>query len=62
MSGIATTRLSEERKAWRKNPIYGFVAKPVKHAVSLNKICLINTSSTPHDHRNPSLTAAIPLL
>merc|ERR1712168_1153648 len=32
MSGIATTRLSEERKAWRKNPIYGFVAKPVKHA------------------------------
>ena len=35
MSGIATTRLSEERKAWRKNPIYGFVAKPVKHAVSL---------------------------
>ena len=34
MSGIATTRLSEERKAWRKNPIYGFVAKPVKHAVS----------------------------
>jgi len=32
MSGIATTRLSEERKSWRKNPIYGFVAKPVKHA------------------------------
>ena len=37
MSGIATTRLSEERKAWRKNPIYGFVAKPVKHAVSVLK-------------------------
>ena len=37
MSGIATTRLSEERKAWRKNPIYGFVAKPVKHAVSLKQ-------------------------
>ena len=43
MSGIATTRLSEERKAWRKNPIYGFVAKPVKHAVSLKlDVMLVN--------------------
>ena len=35
MSGISQTRLSEERKAWRRNPIYGFVAKPVKNNVSL---------------------------
>ena len=34
MSGIATSRLSEERKAWRKNKPYGFVARPTKNAVS----------------------------
>ena len=28
MSGIARGRLSEERKAWRKDHPYGFVAKP----------------------------------
>ena len=27
MSGIALTRLSEERKAWRRDHPYGFVAK-----------------------------------
>lgn len=32
MSGIALTRLSEERKAWRRDHPYGFVAKPVKAA------------------------------
>merc|ERR1712168_866619 len=31
MSGIALTRLSEERKAWRRDHPYGFVAKPVKN-------------------------------
>jgi len=29
-SGIATSRLREERKAWRKEHPFGFVAKPVK--------------------------------
>jgi len=29
--GIALSRLSEERKAWRKDHPYGFVAKPVKN-------------------------------
>ncbi|VDM24451.1 unnamed protein product [Toxocara canis] len=28
MSGIATGRLMEERKAWRKNHPFGFVARP----------------------------------
>lgn len=28
MSGIARGRLTEERKAWRKNHPHGFVAKP----------------------------------
>ena len=32
MSGIALTRLSEERKAWRRDHPYGFVAKPVKNS------------------------------
>ncbi|XP_071491969.1 SUMO-conjugating enzyme UBC9-B [Diadema setosum] len=32
MSGIAITRLSEERKAWRKDHPFGFVAKPTKNA------------------------------
>lgn len=31
MSGIASSRLSEERKAWRKDHPYGFVAKPAKN-------------------------------
>ena len=47
MSGIAQTRLSEERKSWRKNKPYGFVAKPTKnqvsHFVKINiKIIIIN--------------------
>lgn len=32
MSNIALGRLSEERKAWRKDHPFGFVAKPVKNA------------------------------
>uniref|UniRef100_A0A182N151 SUMO-conjugating enzyme n=1 Tax=Anopheles dirus TaxID=7168 RepID=A0A182N151_9DIPT len=31
MSGIAASRLGEERKAWRKDHPYGFVARPVKN-------------------------------
>eukprot|EP00102_Acyrthosiphon_pisum_P007996 XP_003243970.1 PREDICTED: SUMO-conjugating enzyme UBC9-B-like [Acyrthosiphon pisum] len=31
MSGIAVMRLLAERKAWRKNPAFGFVAKPAKN-------------------------------
>uniref|UniRef100_A0A2S2PTF1 SUMO-conjugating enzyme UBC9 n=1 Tax=Schizaphis graminum TaxID=13262 RepID=A0A2S2PTF1_SCHGA len=31
MSGIALTRLSEERKGWRKDHPFGFVAKPGKN-------------------------------
>ena len=30
MNGIACARLSEERKAWRKDHPFGFVAKPTK--------------------------------
>lgn len=32
MSGIALARLSEERKSWRKDHPFGFVARPVKNA------------------------------
>ncbi|XP_041762364.1 SUMO-conjugating enzyme UBC9-like [Anopheles merus] len=32
MSGIAIRRLYEERKAWRKDHPFGFVAKPVKNS------------------------------
>ncbi|TKR77921.1 hypothetical protein L596_018810 [Steinernema carpocapsae] len=32
MSGIAAGRLSEERKAWRKDHPFGFIAKPTKNA------------------------------
>ncbi|KAI8125993.1 SUMO-conjugating enzyme UBC9 [Lucilia cuprina] len=31
MSGIAITRLGEERKAWRKDHPFGFVARPAKN-------------------------------
>ena len=31
MSGIALGRLAEERKAWRKDHPFGFVAKPTKN-------------------------------
>merc|ERR1719466_667820 len=31
MNGIATARLTEERKAWRKDHPFGFVAKPTKN-------------------------------
>merc|ERR1712142_906773 len=31
MDGIATARLTEERKAWRKDHPFGFVAKPTKN-------------------------------
>ena len=31
MSGIAQARLSEERKAWRKDHPFGFIARPTKN-------------------------------
>ena len=31
MSGIAQARLSEERKAWRKEHPFGFIARPMKN-------------------------------
>ena len=31
MSGIAQARLSEERKAWRKDHPFGFIARPMKN-------------------------------
>ncbi|CAJ0567443.1 unnamed protein product, partial [Mesorhabditis spiculigera] len=31
MAGIAMNRLCEERKAWRKDHPFGFIAKPVKN-------------------------------
>ncbi|KOC66115.1 SUMO-conjugating enzyme UBC9 [Habropoda laboriosa] len=31
MSGIAIARLAEERKAWRKDHPFGFVARPIKN-------------------------------
>ncbi|CAF0738886.1 unnamed protein product [Brachionus calyciflorus] len=31
MSGIAIGRLTEERKAWRKDHPFGFIAKPTKN-------------------------------
>jgi ubiquitin-conjugating enzyme E2 I len=31
MSGIAAARLAEERKAWRKDHPFGFVARPSKN-------------------------------
>ncbi|KAF4520059.1 hypothetical protein B566_EDAN007915 [Ephemera danica] len=34
MSGIAIARLAEERKAWRKDHPFGFVARPTKNADS----------------------------
>ena len=30
MAGIAAARLAEERKAWRKDHPFGFIAKPAK--------------------------------
>ena len=32
MSGIAQARLSEERKSWRKDHPFGFIARPMKNA------------------------------
>uniref|UniRef100_T1JNG3 UBC core domain-containing protein n=1 Tax=Strigamia maritima TaxID=126957 RepID=T1JNG3_STRMM len=32
MSGIAIARLAEERKAWRKDHPFGFVARPTKNS------------------------------
>ena len=32
MSGIAQARLSEERKCWRKDHPFGFIARPMKKA------------------------------
>ena len=32
MTGIALGRLQEERKAWRKDHPFGFVAKPIKNS------------------------------
>lgn len=31
MSGIASARLAEERKSWRKDHPFGFIAKPTKN-------------------------------
>ena len=31
MSGIAQARLSEERKGWRKDHPFGFIARPMKN-------------------------------
>ncbi|VDK73169.1 unnamed protein product, partial [Cylicostephanus goldi] len=31
MAGIAAGRLTEKRKAWRKDHPFGFIAKPVKN-------------------------------
>ncbi|MFH4984493.1 hypothetical protein AB6A40_011202 [Gnathostoma spinigerum] len=32
MAGIAASRLQEERKAWRKDHPFGFIARPVKNS------------------------------
>ena len=32
MSGIAQARLSEERKGWRKDHPFGFIARPMKNS------------------------------
>ncbi|XP_041450760.1 SUMO-conjugating enzyme UBC9-like [Drosophila obscura] len=32
MSGIAESRLSEERRAWRREPLFGFLARPAKNS------------------------------
>ena len=32
MSGIAVARLSGERKAWRKDHPFGFIARPIRNA------------------------------
>ena len=32
MSGIALGRLAEERKSWRRDHPFGFIAKPTKNA------------------------------
>ena len=32
MSGIATGRLTEERRTWRKDHPFGFIAKPARNA------------------------------
>ena len=32
MSGIAQARLSEERKCWRKDHPFGYIARPMKNA------------------------------
>ena len=31
MSGIAAARLSKERKAWRKDHPFGFIARPIRN-------------------------------
>jgi hypothetical protein len=38
MSGIATGRLAEERKAWRKDHPFGFIARPTKNEVVFVKL------------------------
>jgi len=40
MSAIALGRLAEERKAWRKDHPFGFVAKPIKN--DDGSLCLTN--------------------
>ncbi|VVC27149.1 Ubiquitin-conjugating enzyme E2,Ubiquitin-conjugating enzyme/RWD-like [Cinara cedri] len=61
MAGIATMRLMEERRIWRKNPIFGFVAKPTKHQDgSLNLLlwqCIIpGKKGTPWENGKYALT------
>lgn len=45
MSETAVARLKKEREAWRDNPVFGFVAKPMKRADGtfdyLNFECLV---------------------
>lgn len=36
MSGIAVARLTEERKSWRKDHPFGFIARPSKEGSSMN--------------------------
>ena len=63
MSGIALGRLAEERKAWRKDHPFGFVAKPkTNDDGTLNLMhweCVIpgiKTGSAPSRPKSKSMT------
>ncbi|XP_048201722.1 SUMO-conjugating enzyme UBC9-like [Perognathus longimembris pacificus] len=51
MSGIALSRLAQERKEWRKDHLFGFVAVPTKHPDGtmnlMNWECTIPGKETP---------------